>query len=149
MECVNNNREILTKGENFECKQVEPSKKCIDDRANKLASIGNSDVMEYALLEKELKGAKGAEKKKIESKIKELDDKIDYSLPNKIIQETNLSLVISSFEGNFFDKGYFKVNGQEVDINEENLQAMPNNVYNKLVENAKSLSDITEAEEKN
>ena len=150
MECTTNNRVIITEGEGFEVKQVEPARGCIDNRINKLSLLGSdTGVMEMALIEKELETAKGKEKTALEAKKKELENKVDFSKPNKIMQETNRELVVGSIKGNLFEKGYFKVAGEEIDITEENISMLPNAVYNELLSNAEKLSNITEAEEKN
>lgn len=150
MECTTNNRIIVTKGENFEVKQVEPSRKCIDDRTNALAAIGNdTKVMEIATIDKEIENTTGKKKTELEEKRKKLEADVDFSEPNRVMQATNRALLIGSIKGNFFEAGYFRVGGKDIDITDENISMLPNAVYNELLKNAEKLIEISEAEEKN
>ena len=151
MDCTTNNNFRMINGENFEIKQVEPGNKCISDRTSKLSEIASdAKNMELGVLELELKKAKTEkEKKALQAKISKLESSIDFSLTSRIMNEANDILILGTLKGNYFEKGYFKCDGKEIDFTAEVLEEMPPEIYRMLLKNAEELIEIKEAEEKN
>ena len=154
MDCVTNNTFKLIKetisGVEFEFKQVEPNNKCVSDRLSILSEITNDkNSMELGLLELELKDAKGARKKEIESEIKKLESSIDMAKTTNTMKRANDVLILGTIKGNYFEQGHFIFKGENTTFDNEILDNMPPEIYTKLLKNAEDLISLKEAEEKN
>jgi hypothetical protein len=148
MDCVTNNNEFITKGDNFEIKQVEPSKKSVHAYQGFLAAIrDNRNIMEVALLSEERKEATEERQEEIDKKIVKLSSSVSDSQEN--MNKAFTTLIEGTLRGSFIESGYFRLDGADKEISVDLVDSLPEKLYEILKKNALSLIKVTEAIEGN
>ena len=149
MDCVTDNTVKIIKGDNFEVKQVEPNFKTVTEyQAQLTSSIDRKMLMDMSLLSEELKTAGKKRKEEIEKEMEKISSS-NADDTGKVTEAYNL-LILGSLKGSFFESGYFKVKGEELEVTKEFIEDLPKNLYVKLRDNAIELITVdNEAIEKN
>ncbi len=148
MDCMENNTEFTVKGDNFEAKQVEPSKKAVNAYQGYLSAIRNDkNILEVALLTSEKETATEERQKEIDDKIIELSSFVSDG--QESMNNAFNVLIEGTLKGPFLGAGYCRVEGKDKEIDIDLIEGLPTKLYEVLKDNAIKLITTTEAIEGN